>query len=76
MKWYTNGDIYCWVNEHGMIVCRPHVCQCAHCIHWREANIQKFERCLGKLPTEDRDGSEKILIFDKTMGVGLNWCKI
>jgi len=32
--------------------------------------------CLGKLLTEDRDESEKILLLDKTMGVGLNWLKI
>jgi hypothetical protein len=45
-------------------------------MYWRETNIRKFGRCLGMLPTEDRDGSEKILLFDKTMGVGLNWLKI
>jgi len=28
------------------------------------------------LPAEDRDGSEKILLFYKTMGVGLNWLRI
>jgi len=38
--------------------------------------VQKFEGCLGKLLTEDRDESEKILLFDKTLGVGLNWLKI
>jgi len=45
-------------------------------LYWRETNVQKFERCLGKLLTEDRDESEKILLFDKTVGVGLNWRKI
>jgi hypothetical protein len=45
-------------------------------LYWRETNIQKFERCLGLLPTGDRDGSEKILLLDKTVGVGLNWLKI
>jgi hypothetical protein len=45
-------------------------------LYWRETNIQKFERCLGVLPTEDKGGSEKILLFDKIMGVGLHWLKI
>jgi hypothetical protein len=31
---------------------------------------------LEKLPTEDRDGSEKMLLFDKTMDVGHNWLRI
>ena len=44
--------------------------------YWRETNVQKFEGYLGKLLTEDRDESEKILLFDKTVGIGLNWLKI
>jgi hypothetical protein len=58
-----------------MIVCRPHIYY-VHIVLERNEHTKIFERCLGKLPTEDRDGSDKILLFDKTMGVGLNWLKI